>query len=225
MISEKENPRIGAYFEKYFKWSIASMCKMDGDIPIVRGSHSIPKCLVPFPKIRQKYWNGAYVHFFNNDYEFDGEHGIWLDTTRHIPYLERYKGVISPDFSLYGEAGQIPLLWNTYRNRLVECHLERLGFDVIPCVSWAMPNSYDFCFSGIPQNSVVAVSTIGIMQSKDKRQVFEDGYREMCRRLSPEFVVLYGSDNGLDLGTTPYRQFRNATYNWTSSFSMTRKAV
>lgn len=225
MISEKENPRVTAYFDRYFKSSIASRCKMDGDMPMVKGSHAIPRCLVPFPKIRYKYWRGAFVHFFSNDYEFDGQGGIWQDTTRHIPLLERYKGVISPDFSLYSDGGRIPLLWNTYRNRLVQCHLERLGFEVIPSVSWAGQNTYEFCFNGIPRNSVVAVSTLGVMKSAAKKSMFEDGYREMCCHLSPEFVVLYGSDKGVDLGTTPYRQFDNSTYAWTGALAANRKAV
>lgn len=224
-MAEESNPRIAAHFDKYFKWSIASMCEMDGDIPVVKGSHTVPKCLVSFCDMKKNYWHGAFVHFFSNDYEFDGANGIWLDTVRHIPALERYNGVIAPDFSLYSDDRVIPQMWNTYRNRLVQCHLERLGFDVIPCVSWGKPNTFDFCFKGLPKNSVVAVSSLGVMRSRKKISLFELGYGEMCRRLSPEFIVLYGSDKGLALGDVPHRCFRNATYDWTSSLASMRKAV
>lgn len=220
----ENNKRIGTYFDKYFKWSIAAMCEMDGDMPIVKGSHAIPKCLVSFHDTKKKNWHGAFVHFFLNDYEFDGANGIWLDTVRHIPLLEQYRGIIAPDFSVYSDDRRIPQMWNTYRNRLVQCHLERLGLNVIPCVSWGNPSTFDFCFRGLPRNSVVAVSSLGIMRAKGKIALFEAGYREMCDRLTPEFVVLYGSDTGLSLGDVPYRTFRNATYDWTDSVAAKRKA-
>lgn len=206
--------KIITYFEKYFKWSIASMCEMDNGMPIVKGSHTIPKCLVSFLKIKKGVWPGAFIHFFHNDYQFDGEHGIWLDTTKHIPSLENFKGLLSPDFSLYSNSGRIPQMWNTYRNRLLQCHLERLGFNVIPTISWGKENSFDFCFKGIPQKTVVAVSTLGVMQSKDRKRIFEQGYEKMCETLSPEFIVLYGSDKGLSLGNIPHQSFENSTYNW-----------
>ena len=216
--------KIISYFDKYFKWSIAAMCEMDGDMPMVKGSHTIPKCLVSFTDIKKKLWDGAFVHFFHNDYKFDGEHGIWLDTTRHLEQLEKFKGVLSPDFSLYANAGRIPHMWNTYRNRLVQCHLERLGFDVIPTVSWSDQNSFEFCFKGIPSNSVVAVSTLGIMSSPEKKKIFEVGYNEMCKVISPMFIIIYGSDKGLTLGETPYRCFSNGTYDWTDLLTKHRKA-
>lgn len=224
MSCKKLDPRVVAYFDKYFKWSIASMCDMDGDMPIVKGSHTIPKCVVSFLDIKKKLWHGAHVHFFHNDYKFDGEKGIWADTTRHLPMLENFKGILSPDFSLYRNAGRIPQLWNTYRNRLVQCHLERLGFDVIPTVSWGTADTFDFCFKGLPQKSVLAVSTLGVMNDKEGIAVFEAGYRKMCSDLSPEFVVLYGSDKGLSLGDVPYRSFHNGTYDWTDSINSMRKA-
>lgn len=225
MTRKITDPRIDAYFEKYFKRSIASMCEMDGEMPLVKGSHTVPKCLVSFHDAKKNYWRGAFIHFFNNDYQFDGEHGIWLDTAKHLPVLEQYRGVISPDFSLYSNDSIIPQMWNTYRNRLVQCHLERLGFDVIPCASWGKPETFNFCFKGLPKNIVVAVSTLGVIRSPGKRALFEVGYSEMSRRIAPELVVLYGSTVGLALDGAPYINFTNTTYNWAHLPTTKRKVM
>lgn len=195
---------------------------MDDGIPKVKGCHIVPKCLVSFLDMK-RHWNGAFVHFFHNDYQFDGEHGIWLDTVRHLPTLELFRGTLSPDFSTYMDAGRILNLWNVYRNRLVQCHLEQLGLLVIPTVSWADAATYDFCFKGIPRHSVVAVSSLGVMTSSTTRKVFEEGYAKMCDALQPECVVLYGSDRNLSLGETPRRCFRNGTYDWTDLTARCRK--
>ena len=215
--------RVINYFDKAFKWSIAAMCEKDGDFPVVKGCHVVPKCLVSFLKAKKKRWNGAFLHFFHSDYLFDGARGIWFDTLRHLAELERFRGVLSPDFSMYPEAGRIPNLWNTYRNRLMQCHLERLGLLVIPTVSWADQTTYDFCFRGIPRHSVVAVSSLGVMGTAEKRRAFEAGYSKMCETLQPESVVLYGSDRNLSLGETPHRCFRNGTYDWTDLTAQCRK--
>lgn len=207
--------RVVAYFDKYFKWSIAEFCTFDGEMPLVKGSMNVPRCLVSYKEARKKYWRGAYVHFFLNDYQFDGERGIWLDTVRHVPLLEEYRGVLSPDFSLYRNMGRIPQAWNTYRNRLVQCQLERLGCDVISTVSWGTDETYGFCFKGLPKGKVVAVSTLGVMKLKESMATFEAGYREMCRVLQPVTVVVYGSVRGLDFGGTPFVRFESNTYNWT----------
>ena len=74
MAQQITDPRIDAYFEKHFKCSIASMCEMDGEMPLVKGSHTVPKCLVSFHDANKKYWRGAFVRFFNNDYQFAEEH-------------------------------------------------------------------------------------------------------------------------------------------------------
>ena len=56
------------------------------------------------------------------------------------------------------------------------------GIKVIPTVSWGEPNTFWFCFDGIPKGSVVAVSTIGVRKEKS---LFMQGYEEMMRKIKP----------------------------------------
>ena len=65
------------------------------------------------------------------------------------------------------------------------------GLTVIPTVSWSTAASYSFCFLGIPQHSVVAVSAIGVRQPA-ARQWFVEGFRAMVARLQPSCVLAYG---------------------------------
>ena len=39
------------------------------------------------------------------------------------------------------------------------------GLTVIPTISWSTPSSYDFCFDGVEENSIVAVGMIGCKQN------------------------------------------------------------
>lgn len=66
------------------------------------------------------------------------------------------------------------------------------GLDVIPNVSWATEDTYDWCFDGLPKNSVLAVSTNGCIKDKTAYKLFLKGYKEMVKRLGPTKVVLVG---------------------------------
>lgn len=43
-----------------------------------------------------------------------------------------------------------------------------------------------------PAGGVVAVSSVGVMNSKERKALFLNGYDEMLRRLEPETVLFYG---------------------------------
>lgn len=203
------------YFERHFKWSVASLCEYEDDMPILNGCHVVPKCLVSFGKRLRPVWKGAFVHSFADDYCFDGPSGIWWDTERHRKILSSFAGVLSPDYSVYTDSGRIPQLWNVYRSRLVGCQFQSWGLNVIPTVSWGAEDTFDFCFKGLPAQSVLAVSTVGVMRDAKARGLFEKGFREMCRQKTPELVVVYGTDRGLDLGGQSVRCYENNTYDWT----------
>ena len=66
---------------------------------------------------------------------------------------------------------------------------QQCGITVIPTVSWGLPQSYHFCFNGIEEGSVVAVSTVGVRTEKD---FFLQGYNELLRRIKPSAVICYG---------------------------------
>lgn len=69
--------------------------------------------------------------------------------------------------------------------------------EVIPTVSWSTEDSYDFCFSGIPERSVVALSSVGI-RGHDAQRGYLDGVEEMLERLRPRQILVYGRSLGED---------------------------
>ena len=82
-------------------------------------------------------------------------------------------------------------IWNTYRNRALAFWMQNNGMAVIPNVRWGDERTYEFCFDGIPQNSVVATSTNGCIQNKIDRIYFKQGLKEMVSRLAPTAIVNY----------------------------------
>ena len=70
--------------------------------------------------------------------------------------------------------------------------MQMYGIDVIPTIAWSTPESFEWCFDGEPTNGIVAVSSVGIMNSRRKKELFMTGYNEMLSRLSPETILFYG---------------------------------
>lgn len=81
--------------------------------------------------------------------------------------------------------------------------------EVVPTLSWAMPDSYRFCFDGVPSESVVAVSTMGAGQSERSDELWRMDMTEALRRLRPSCVLVYGRDVGFDFGNVPHVFYGN----------------
>lgn len=139
----------------------------------------------------------AYVCFYEDDYKFDSIFGIWFRSHSAYKILNHFSGIITPDFSTNQDFPYPLKLWNTYRMRAFGYWFGTIcGHAVINNVRWGTSETYEYCFNGIPHNSIVAIGTAGGSPRKlADRQRFEDGLDEMMQRLSPHTIIVYGSAN------------------------------
>lgn len=162
------------------------------DTPEIYGMYEIDEIesFVSFNyAIKEKCPENKAVHFFIDDYQFNR---VWNMPNRYLPILRKFKYVLSPDFSPYCDFPKSVQIFNHYRNHWIGAYLQENGVKVIPTITWSYPPSYDFCFDGEPTDSVVAISSVGCMKSKELRQMFLDGYNEMEKRLHPTTIIFYG---------------------------------
>jgi hypothetical protein len=152
----------------------------------------VPRWLAPYrARIRTKQGaaDGA-VHFFLDDYRFET---VWSRPRKALEALRPFRTLLTPDFSLYSDWPRALQVWNTYRSRWCGAFWQSLGFTVIPSISWSTQESYDFCFAGVPQHNLVALSTLGVnLRIPIQRQRFLDGFQAMIERLQPSRVLCYG---------------------------------
>ena len=133
------------------------------------------------------------AHFFYDDFKFMA---AWRDPDRYIPRLREFKAVVCPDFSSYSDFPRALQILAAYRRQWCGAYWQYLGLDVIPDVQWGREDSYDWAFLGIPKNSTVAISSLGVKRNKDfngeNDSLFKKGYDEMMNRLEPTTVLWYG---------------------------------
>ena len=129
------------------------------------------------------------VHFFLDDYQFIR---LWTDPDRYIARLQKFRYVLTPDFSLYTDFPRSLQIYNHYRKHWLGAYWQMHGIRVIPTICWSDRESFDWCFDGEPTHSVVAISSVGTQNSKEKKHRFLDGYFEMVDRLQPAQIIFYG---------------------------------
>lgn len=151
---------------------------------IQKQTHNVKK-LIPFARTP----HNGYTHFFLDDYQFER---VWNKPKKYLEKLKQYEGVLSPDFSLYTDYPIAVQIWNTYRNRWLGRYWQTQGMKVIPTAVWSTKDSYEFCFNGIEEESIVAVSSVGVLNDKNAVKLFKKGYKQLLDLINPEHIIFYG---------------------------------
>ena len=127
------------------------------------------------------------VHFFVDDYRFEG---VFNDPNRSFSRYSQYAFLLTPDFSTYVDMDLWRQLESVAKNRWVGAYWQSKGKKVIPTISWSDARSYEFCFDGIEEGSIVAVGTVGCRREKLR---FLRGYQVMLEKIRPSKVICFGT--------------------------------
>lgn len=171
----------------------AFLCGED-EIPLVVASEEIPESLIPFSvAVRKrslpKEAYQCYVHFFEYDYKF---WRLFRNPKRYVGRLKKFKGVISPDVSVYYDTPLTVQRYNVFLSRAVSFFLSKNGLKVIPLARWGNEKSYSFAFTGLQHNSFVFVSPYGCREDKEERTLFFSGLLKLIENLRPRTLLFFG---------------------------------
>ena len=170
--------------------------------PIAPYTGEIPSSLIPFNASTSCTDYDCGVHFYIDDYMFER---IWHSIEKYIPILKRFSCVIGPDFSQYCDMPKPMRIWNCFRNRVVSTVMQKAGVNLIPNVTWSLPDSYEYSFDGMPTNSVIAINCTSIINNNLSKYLWYKGYNEAITRLRPKWILRYGTK-------MPDERFEISTY-------------
>ncbi len=202
----KENERERT--NNAYNLEIYDNARTDGfyQMPIIKNDNYIPDKLIGFNYMLSSKDRNVGIHCFVDDYQFER---LWNDPYKYVEDIARYECILSPDFSLYLDMPMSMKIWNVYRSRLIGQFLQNYGIKVIPTISWAEKETFEFCFDGIPKGSIVAISTIGVKQNKESLKIWRDGVDEMIKRIKPSAILIYGGKLDYDYGDIDVRYYDN----------------
>lgn len=137
----------------------------------------------------EKHPEDKICHFFIDDYQFER---VWNNPDMYINVLRRFKAVISPDFSTYLDFPKAIQIFNTYRRQWCGAYWQEYGINVIPTARWMGEGSEEWCFDGIPQHSLIAISTVGGFKEKAVAEQWMEGYHKVLEHVQPSHILFYG---------------------------------
>lgn len=134
----------------------------------------------------QEYFDFG-VHFFVDDYDFGSP---YEDPEKTFPLYSQYRFCLTPDYSVYAEMPTWRQIESVAHSRWCGAWWQAKGMTVIPTISWDRYPSFDYCFDGIEQESIVAVATYACRQ---EHMGFMRGYDTMLERIHPQAIICYGT--------------------------------
>ncbi len=130
-----------------------------------------------------------WYHCFCDDYQFNR---LWFSLYQYLPIIQRARGFISTDFSLYRDYSEDALIWNCYRNRVLAYAIQRANVSVIPTAGFGGESSWRWCFDGLPKHSTVAITTNGTLSDPEARRLFVGGVEALIYTIHPFALVVCG---------------------------------
>ena len=82
---------------------------------------------------------------------------------------------------------------SAYINRAFARYLQQYGVTVIPNVTWSLPDSYVYSFTGIPQHAPVAINCNGVLKHDLSKYLWYRGYEKAVSTLHPTLIIRYGT--------------------------------
>ena len=175
-------------------------------MPIINNDNFIPSDLIGFNYAKSSDNKQTGIHFYLDDYQFER---LWNNPSEYVDILSEYECILSPDFSLYLDMPMPMKIWNIYRSRQIGQYYQSMGIKVIPTLSWAEKETFEFAFKGIPKGSVVSVSTIGVKRDENALKIWNDGMDAMIKEIEPSTILVYGGELDYDYGDIKVIYFEN----------------
>lgn len=176
------------------KQDILSEIKFTQDLipfPIVQSVSNIelPSIALPFSKVINKNIHDSLVVFYEPDVNFAR---LLHNPKRYVEILKRFACVAGPDFSQ--KIGMTPFVCfsNSWWNKALTAYFQTFGINMIPNVTWSNTASYAYAFKGLPQKSVIAINSNGIIGNPAAIYLWRKGYEEAISVLDPTLIVRYG---------------------------------
>lgn len=141
-----------------------------------------------YPKTKHEDYENVHktIHFFTYDWNFET---VYNKAEAALEKLDQYYALLTPDFSVYTDMPLVRQIDSVFKNRWCGAFWQKHGLTVIPTMEWGSPKSYEFCFEGVEQGSVVAVATYGRESHKGE---FMEGYNKMLEIIKPSAIICYG---------------------------------
>jgi hypothetical protein len=179
------------------------------EFPVISSCNETPVDVMPFSRARKSFDYKNFICFYERDSNFEN---VWSRPGNYIKMFRRFCGIIGFDYSLYRDMPLADQITNTIKGRKLCYFYQHNGVKVIPNVRFADERTYEFCFDGLPENSVIAIGTHGNTKDRENLKYMIKGFDAAIQRLHPSGIIIYGSAPLEITGLLDYHKTAYAVY-------------
>jgi hypothetical protein len=125
------------------------------------------------------------------------DHRLRSMTNNPAKYLVKFAShlaVVTPDYSIKLGMPIHDRIRSVFMSRAVGAYFQNHALNVIPNIRWAEVKDLEFVLEGLPCNSVIALSSQGIMGDSYLTEIFETGLSSVLKALNPSQIIYYGKE-------------------------------
>lgn len=118
-------------------------------------------------------------------------------TNNPASYLVKFANhlaVVTPDYSIKLGMPRHDRIRSVFMSRAIGAYFQYRALEVIPNIRWAEIEDLDFVLEGLPSDSVIALSSQGIVGDSYLTSIFESGLSLVLEALHPSQIVFYGKE-------------------------------
>lgn len=150
---------------------------------------SVPSKIIPYKAIS----NASHTDcpcFYMNDPETPL---LFNNIEYYTDRLSKFDYVIAPDYSMYCGAPLPVNLQSLFVNRAVAAYWQEHGLNVIPSFNGGDAKTFDYCLVGMPKQSIIATSNVGVSHSPITRRLWIALVEMAIKELEPTALIIYGT--------------------------------
>lgn len=164
------------------------------DYPIIENwmiSKEFPDKIIPFNKIKKvKDIKDYYICFYCRDIDFNK---IRRSPRRYIKMLQKSKGIIGLDYSVYIDMPRVVQKKQMFDNLALTYFFGNHGIKVIPNVRYGIKEISKEFLEAIPKNELIAIGTYGCIKTVEQQNVWFEELLHIIDIINPSGIVIYGS--------------------------------
>lgn len=178
--------------ERYFKWIYTKGAQLVGryDFPVLQAVNQMPHDLVPFHLAKYaKEPEHKWGHYYTEDYRFSS---FVQNAFRYFDLLKKFEGCIGPDCSMYMDMPKPQQIMNCWLNHAITYAMQSNGITTVPNACWGDEESLDWAFDGLPEHSILSITTQGCIKDPYCKMILKMGIQELVATKHPTALFVYG---------------------------------
>jgi hypothetical protein len=113
---------------------------------------------------------------------------------RYLVKFADHLATVTPDYSIKLGMPRHDRIRSVFMSRAIGAYFQYHALEVIPNIRWAEIEDLDFVLEGLPSDSVIALSSQGIIGDSCLTEIFEAGLSSVLEHLHPTKIVFYGKE-------------------------------